>query len=44
MQKDNAWLTNRVAYVRGLKQATKQQELLVLLAEMEDRNGMMRKR
>lgn len=31
MQKDNDWLANRLAYIKGLKHPTKQQELLLLL-------------
>ncbi len=34
---ENAWLVSRVAYLKGLKSRTDQQELLVLLAEKTDR-------
>jgi len=34
---ENAWLVSRVAYLKGLKSRTDQQELLVLLVEKTDR-------
>jgi len=34
---ENAWLVSRVAYLKGLKSRTDQQELLVLLTEKTDR-------
>ena len=36
-RKENAWLVSRVAYLKGLKSRTDQQELLVLLVEKTDR-------
>jgi hypothetical protein len=38
MQND-AWLKDRVAYLKGLKSRNEQQELLVLLAEKSNRNA-----
>ena len=37
--KDDAWLKDRVAYLKGLKSRNEQQELLVLLAEKSNRNA-----
>ena len=36
---NEAWLQDRVAYLRGLKSRTEQQELLVLLAEKTNRTA-----
>src|SRR5664280_1129857 len=36
--KNDAWLKDRVAYLKGLKSRNEQQELLVLLAEKSNRN------
>jgi CTP:molybdopterin cytidylyltransferase MocA len=35
--KGEAWLAGRVSYIRGLKQPTREQQLLVLLAELPSR-------
>jgi hypothetical protein len=35
--KGEAWLAGRVSYIRGLKQPSREQELLVLLAELPTR-------
>ena len=37
--KNDAWLKDRVAYLKGLKSRNEQQELLVLLAEKSNRNA-----
>jgi hypothetical protein len=37
--KNDAWLKDRVAYLKGLKSRNEQQELLVLLAEKANRNA-----
>jgi len=37
--KNDAWLKDRVAYLKGLKSRNEQQELLVLLAEKYNRNA-----
>jgi hypothetical protein len=37
--KNNEWLKDRVAYLKGLKSRNEQQELLVLLAEKSNRNA-----
>ena len=36
--KNDAWMKDRVAYLKGLKSRNEQQELLVLLAEKSNRN------
>jgi hypothetical protein len=36
---NDAWLKDRVAYLKGLKSRNEQQELLVLLAEKANRNA-----
>lgn len=38
MDNSNDWIKNRVAYIKELKHPTKQQELLVLLATLDDRS------
>ncbi|WP_020560602.1 conjugal transfer protein TraD [Thiofilum flexile] len=37
MEQDNAWLVNRLAFIKGLKKSTETQQLLVLLAEQSTR-------
>ena len=37
--KNDEWLIDRVAYLKGLKSRSEQQELLVLLAEKANRNA-----
>ena len=37
--KNDEWLKDRVAYLKGLKSRNEQQELLVLLAEKSNRNA-----
>ena len=39
MQQEQDWLANRLAYIRGLKHPTKQQELLLLLGETPPDNS-----
>ncbi|MET3133584.1 hypothetical protein AAKU55_003874 [Oxalobacteraceae bacterium GrIS 1.11] len=41
---NDSWLKDRVAFIKGLKSPTEQQELLALLAEKKDRTALDNKK